>query len=338
MGNQTTNLNETTLSEMTDLVIKSWSLLTEHLPRTAKTLFISENVGSGGGNTKRIDEFDGETFAANKPEGTNSEKASVGVGYNKTMTAKTFSKEIDITLEMRNDNRYNVIGQMIRDLVSFCPNRQELDLTHQLTFASSTSYTDMNGDTITTTMGDTKALANTGHTLAFSSTTYSNRITGDPAFSQGGFEAAQLLANSQTYNNFGEWRSMNFNTIVSWRDPGTMRTIKQLMNSEGDIDGSHAGIVNVYKNGMTHLVLSWLATTATGAYDSTKRRWWFYIAPGINGWQAYAGDWIVPTLKTPGAGNNGEDVHSLNWTYTAYCRYGIVVLSGKGCICSLPTS
>uniref|UniRef100_A0A6M3XTI2 Capsid protein n=1 Tax=viral metagenome TaxID=1070528 RepID=A0A6M3XTI2_9ZZZZ len=338
MGNQTTNLNSTTLSEMTDLIEKSWSVLSEHLPRVASSLFIPETIGAGQGSTKRIDEFDGETFAAVKPEGSNSEKASVGVGYSKTMTARTFSKEIDITLEMRNDNKYNVVGQMIRDLISFCPNRKELDLTHRLTFASSTSYTDMNGETVTTSMGDTYALAYATHTLAFSSTTYSNRVTGDPAFSQGAFEAAQLLANSQTYNNFGQWRSMNFSVIATWRDPSTMRTVKQLMASEGDIDGAHAGIVNVYKNGMSHVVLPRLATTATGAYDSTKRRWWFYIAPGMQGWQAYVGDWIAPTLKSPGAGNNGEDIHSLNWTYMTYCRYGIEVLSGKGCIASLPTS
>jgi hypothetical protein len=337
-GNQTTNLNTITLPEMTDLITKSWSILREHLPHTAMYLYNQEYIGAGQGSTKRIDEFDGETFAAHKPEGANSEKASVGVGYTKTMTARTFSKEIDITLEMRNDNKYNVVGQMIRDLVSFCPNRKELDLTHRLTFASSTSYTDQNGETITTTMGDGLALASTVHTLTFSSTTYSNRLTGDPAFSQGSYEAAQLLANSQTYTNFGEWRNMRYGVIATWRDPSTMRAVRQLLNSEGDIDGSHEGIVNVYKGDAMHVVLPWLATTATGAYDSTKRRYWFYISTGMQGWQAYCGEWIAPTLKTPSAGNNGEDIHSLSWTYVTYCRYGIEILSGKGCICSLPTS
>lgn len=330
--------NTLTLSELTDLVRRQWTTMKDMLPREAKQLFISEPVGAGQGSSKRIMEFDGETFADFKPEGSNSQMAQVGVGYSKDMTARTFSKEITITLEMRNDNRYAQIGQMIIDLSQFCENRQDLDLTHRLTFATSTSYTDMNGETVDVSMGNGLALLSTVHTLAFSSTTYSNRLTGDPAFSQSSYEAALLLANSQTYNNFGQQRVLNYNTIVTWRDPGTIRTVKQLLNSMADIDGAQSGLANVYKNGARHVELPYLASTASGAYDSTKKRWWFLIAVGMNGWQAYVGDWISPTLKTPASGNNGEDIHSLNWTYVTYCRYGIAVVSGKGCIGSCPTS
>lgn len=331
-------VSEAALSNLTDLVRRSWTVMKQTLPRTARPLFNSEFIGAGNGSSKNINEFDGETFASYKAEGTNSAKASVGVGYTKTMNARTFSKEIDITLEMRNDNRYAQIGQMITDLSKFCENRQDLDLTHRFTFASSTSYVDMNGETVDTTMGDGLALASTVHTLAFSATTYSNRVTGDPAFNQGAYEAAKLLGTTQTYNNFGEQRMLDFNTIITGTDPGTTRTVKQLLNSMADIDAVQAGIVNVYKNGMRHVELPYLASTAAGAYDSTKRRWWFLGAIGMNGWQAYVGDWIAPTLKTPAPGNNGEDIHNYNWTYSAYCRYGIVVVSGKGMICSLPVS
>ena len=334
----TTLANTITLSELTDLTRREWTVMKDKLPRAAKMLYNEEFIGPGQGVSRSINEFDGETFADLKLEGGNSQKAQIGVGYNITMTARTFSKEVDVTLEMRNDNRYAQIGQMLKDLSGFCENRQDLDLTHRLTFASSTSYTDKNGVSVTISMGDALALLSTVHTLSFTSTTYSNRVTGDPAFSQGSFESAMLLANSQTLNNFGDQRNMDFNTIVTWRDPGTMRTVRQMLNSEADIDAGQAGIVNVYKGGMTHIVLPYLASTASGAYDSTKRRWWFVIARGMSGWQAYVGDWIKPELRTPAPGNNGEDIHSLNWTFAAYCRYGIAVVSGKGCVGSLPTS
>lgn len=327
-----------TLSELTDLVRRQWETDQNTLPREAKQLFIPETIGQGQGSSKRIQEFDGETFADYKPEGASSNKSRVGVGYSKDMTARTFSKEIDITLEMRNDNRYAQIGKMIVDLSRFCANRQDLDLTHRLTFATSTFYTDMNGESVDVSMGDGLALLSTVHTLALSATTYSNRVTGDPAFGQGAYESAMLLANSQTYNNFGQQRTMEYNTIVSWKDPGTMRTIKQLLNSQADIDGAQSGLMNVYKDGTRHVVLPYLASTAAGVYDSTKRRWWFYMAVGVAGWQAYVGDWIMPQLRTPAAGNNGEDIHTFNWTYATYCRYGIAVLSGRGCIGSCPTS
>lgn len=330
--------NEISLSDLTDLVRRNWTVMKDMLPRRAKSLYNSQFVGAGQGSSKRIEEFDGQTFASYKPEGANSQKAFVGAGYSVDMNANTFSKEIEITLELRNDNRYGEIGQLITDLSTFCENRQDLDLTHRLTFCTSSSYTNMDGETVTVTVGDGNPLAYATHTLAFSSTTYSNRVTGDPAFSQGSYEAALLLGTTQTYNNFGEQRLMDWNTIVTGTDPSTARTVQQMLQSMADIDAVQAGIVNVYRNNKRHIELPYLASTASGAYDSTKRRWWFLIAVGMNGWQAYVGDWISPTLKTPAPGNNGEDVHNYNWTYSAYCRYGIAVVSGKGLVASCPTS
>ena len=339
-GSQTTLNSLASLPELTDLVRRNWSLNKEYLPRTAKQLFISDTICAGQGSSKRYKEIDVETFADVKPEGVNSAKSRTGIGYEVDMTARTFSKEIDITLEMRNDNRYKEVGGMITSLSQFCENRQDLDLTHRLTFATATTYTDLNGNSIDIAVGDGLALLSAVHTLAFSSTTYNNIVTGNPAFSQGSYESALLIAATQSYSNFGEQRQVNFNTVVTYRDPATVRTVKQLFNSMADIDAAQSGIVNVYKSGDKHVVLPYLASTASGAYDSTKRRWWFYMATGqgVNGWQAYVGDWIAPTLKTPSAGNNGEDIHSFNWTYSAYCRFGIAVLSGRGCIGSNPTS
>ena len=339
-GNQTTNLNEATLSELTDLVRRNWLYVRENIVRNAKQLYITDSVGAGQGNSKRYKEIDIETYADYKAEGANAAKSKVGIGYEVDMTARTFAKEIDITLEMRNDNRYAEVGTYITNLSEFCENRMDLDLTHRFTFATSTAYTDKNGESISIVVGDGLALLSTVHTLAFSSTTYSNRLTGDPAFSETSFEAAKLLAATQIYSNFGEKRTMNFNTIVSGDDPGTVRSIKQLLESTADVDAVQAGIKNIYMGAMKHVVLPNLATTAVGAYDSTKRRWWGIAATGqgMNGWQSYLGTWIAPTLKTPAAGNNGEDVHNYNWTYSAYCRYGIAIPTPKGYIGSCPTS
>ena len=150
-----------------------------------------------------------------------------------------------------------------------------------------------------------------------------------------------LIGATQVYSNFGEQRMLNFNTIITGRDPSTKRTVKQLLNSMADIDASQSGIVNVYKDGYKHVELYYLSSTATGAYDSTKRRWWFMGAIGhgpMQSWQAMLGEWIAPTLVTPSAGNNGEDVHNYNWTFSTYSRYGIAVLSGRGLIASCPVS
>lgn len=330
--------SEVSLSDLTDLVRRNWTMMKDTFPRNARQLFNAMQVGAGQGSSKRIEEFDGETFASYKPEGANSAKAQVGAGYYTDMVARTFSKEIEITLEMRNDNRYAAVGQLIIDLSTFCERRQDLDLTHRFTFATSTAYTDMDGESNNIAMGDGNPLLYNAHTLAFSGTTYNNRVTGDPAFSQGAYEAGKLLATTQTYNNFGQQRFLTWNTVVTGNDPSTVRTVQQLLRSIADIDAVQAGIVNVYQNNVRHVQLDYLASTAAGAYDQTKRRWWFLLATGMNGWQGYVGDWISPTLNTPAPGNNGEDIHNYNWTYSAFCRYGITVVSGKGCVGSCPTN
>ena len=336
-GLQATLINELTLSEMTDLVRREWVFVRENVPMNAAQLFIQDYIGSGMGSSKRYNEVDVETYADFKAEGVNSKKSKVGVGYSKDMEARTFSKEIDITLEMRNDNRYQEVGTYITNLATFCDQRKDLDLTHRLTFAGSTSYTDRNGETVTTTVGDGNALCDATHDLAFSSTTYSNLVTGGPAFSESSLEAALLLAATNIYSNFGEKRVMRFNTIISGDDPTTVRQIRQVLESTADVDAVQSGVKNVYGGRMNHIILPNLATSAAGVYDSTKRRYWFIAATGqgMNGWQAYLGTWIPNTLKTPSAGNNGEDVHNYNWTYSAYCRYGIVTVSPKGIIGSL---
>lgn len=339
-GNQTPFLSEMTLPELTDLVRRQWEFTTQFFPRNAEQLFIVENIGAGQGATKMYKEVDTETFADAKAEGANSSKSKVGIGYDVTMVARTFSKEIDITLEMRNDNRYKEVGSYILSLSEFCPNRKDLDLTHVFTFCNASTYVDKNGYTIDLKVGDGLPLVYATHLLPFSSTTYSNRLTGDPIFSQGAYEAALLIASYQIYSNFGDLRKKNFNTIITSDDPSTVREVRQLLESTADVDAVQEGIKNMYKGSKKHVILPYLPTTAAGAYDSTKRKWWFIAATGqgVNGWQAYVGNWIMPQLKTPSAGNNGEDIHNYNWTYSTYCRYGKVAVTGKGLIGSLPTS
>lgn len=340
-GNQSTLLNIVTFSEFTDLTVKKFVLDNAMIEMKAQPLFIFEDLAAHTGNTRRYDEVDVETYASVKNEGSDASKASAGVGYNMTMTAKRVAKEIDITWEMRRYNKYPQVTAALTSLSHFGPQRADLDLTHRLTFVSSTAYTDMDGVSQTVSVGDTLAVASTVHTLAFSSSTYSNRLSGDPAFSQGALENAEILANTNILSNFGEKRTMNFNTIISSNDPSTVRAIRQVLESTADVDASHAGVTNTNKGRYRHVILPNLATTAAGAYDSTKRRWWFIASIGMGpsmSWQAYYGVFEANNLKTPAPGNNGEDVHNDNWTYGSRMSYGNVVLSGRGIICSLPTS
>lgn len=341
-GNQTAGqLNTVTLPEFTDLVEKEFALSQQMVDTgVARSLFIVDDITANTGDTRRYDEVDTETYASLKREGEAAVKANVNVGYTKTLTVRRFAKEIEITWEMRRYNKKPEVMGQLQSLNHFCSQRMELDLTHRLTFATSTSYTDKDGETVTTTTGDGLALANASHTLSASSSTYRNRVSGDPVFSQGALESAEELGVTNIFNNFGERRVKNFNVIFSGDNPSTVRDIRQVLESTADIDAGHEGVKNVYMNKYRHVVLQQLATTATGAHDSTKKKWWGIVAAGqgVNGWQAYLGVAEMPNLKTPAAGNNGEDVHTDNWFYGVRCAYGIVTLNGIGLIMSCPST
>jgi hypothetical protein len=338
---QGTLLNTLTFPEMTDLIRREWVATQSMIKPQAMQLFITDPIGKGKGNTKRYDEIDTETYAKLKRQGEAVQKASVGVGYNVTMTKKRIGLEIDITQEMRDENRYPEVGALITNLTHFCPQRIELDATHRLTFGQSTSYVDMDGETVDITGGDGLAIFSAVHTLKFSATTWSNIVSGNPVFSQGALEAAELLTTTDILNNFGDKRVLMFNTIICGTDPNTKNAIKQFLNSSSDVDQNNPGVINTHQNAYKMLVLPQLATTALGANDATKRRYWFLgaLQQGVNGLQAYYGQWEAPHMvASPTSGNNMEDPHRDIWSWGTRAGYGFTIVSGRGIIGSFPTS
>lgn len=331
-------LNTVTFSGFTDLVRKEFVKTQNMVKPVAKSIYISMPVPKGNGNTKRFDEVDTQTYATIKREGEAVSKASVGIGYNVTMTKKRIGKEIDITQEMRDENRYPEISSLITSLTHFCPQRIELDATHRLTFGTAVSYTDMDGETVSLTGGDGLAVFSATHTLKYSSLTWSNIVSGNPVFSQGALEAAELLTTTDILSNFGEKRVMDFNTIITSNDPTTVNAVKTFLNSTSAVDQNNSGVMNVYQNKYRHLVLPQLATTATGANDSTKRKIWFLasLGMGTNGLQAYYGEWEAPHMIP--TGGTMENPHTDVWSYGTRAGYGFVFVSGRGIVGSFPTS
>lgn len=328
-GLQGTLLATMTFPELTDLVMRTFVQRQQMVERKALEIFIKEPISKGQGNTKKFTEVDTSTYARLKVEGGPSKKASFGVGYSKTMNKKRIAFEIDITQEMRDENRYSQVGTLMINLGEFCPNRIDLDGTHRLTFATSTSMTDMDGETVDLTSGDALALLSSSHPLAFSSTTWSNRVSGDPVFSKQALIAAEKLFATNIYSNFGEKRTLKPNTIITGNDPETIDAVNVFLNSTSDGTQANPGVINGYKAKYRHLVLDNLATTALGAPDSSKRRIWFLAAIGIgyNGVQMIYGEWEAPHAK-PVDENGHKDI----WTYGTRAGYGFATISPKGIV------
>lgn len=337
--NQGTFLNTVTFPELTDLLNRNFVSVGGMIVPQAKQLFIPDTMGMGEGELKLLQEYDTTTYAKAKGQGQDAKRAAFGIGYYVTIRAKRIGIESEITWEMRRYNKKQEVMAAITSLPYFCPQRVELDLTHVLTFCTSTSYTDMDGNLVDLTVGDGLALASTVHTLRFSTVTYSNRLTGDPLFSKGALEAAELLTTTDILSNFGEKRVMDFNTIVTGNNPTVVSAVKQLLASTTDNTQNNPGVINTNLNKYRHIILPQLNTTATGAIDSTKKNWWFLaaIGAGLRGWQAYYVEWEAANL-VPSTEGNGTDVHKDVWYYNVRQAYNKGAVSGRGIICSCPTS
>jgi len=317
-----------------DRVHNKGEMLVEDLAQV-RSLFIEENIPSHTGDERIYDEYDTETYARYKAEGADASKVKAIKGWNKKCEMRRFAAEIDITWEMRNVGKDQTIIRRMTSLATYCPQRMALDLTHVFTFATSTSYTDMDGETVDVAMGYTTstALVDSTHDLTGSTATYSNVITGTPYFSPGAFQVARERTNTQIVSNFNERRTYPFNTIVTGDDPATCDEVEKYLKSSTDITQNNPGVVNPGPK-FRHVVLPRLATDAQGAYDSDKAKWWFYIAVGE--WQGHLGIWESPNLITPTTSNNGADIHNDNWTFGTRGAYGRCTVTGKGLVGSCP--
>lgn len=337
----TTTLSTVTLPEMVDLVRRQFLNVQNMVKPASGVLFISDPIGKGAGASKRFTEIDTETYGRRKRELEKAKKAAVGVGYSVDTIKKRIAREIEISQEMRDENRYAEVGSLITSLTHFCPQRIELDGTHIFTFAAATSMTDMDGETVTLSTGDGLSLINSAHTLKYNSGTYSNRVSGDPLFTGAALRAAEKLATTNIVSHFGERRVMNFNTIVTGDDPDTVAEVKRYLNSMSDPDAAHSGVINPIGS-YRHVILPQLATTATGAHDSTKERYWFLVAAGqgLMGWQAFYSEWEAPHFKDLSTDDRGanHDYSADSWVFGTRAAYNHRAVSPRGIIGSLPTS
>lgn len=323
-------LNSISLGDFTKLATVIWTKAKESVPEFARTsgIFKVIPIPSNTGNTREFSEIDLEEYAARKGQSDQAERAQVQQGYSKTMTSYRVAKDIGISYEMRTQNKYPEIVSRLTNLGKLAPNRMDLDLTHRITFAASTTYTDQDGQTVSTTVGDGYQLAYSAHTLAGSSTTFRNILANNPQLSRGGLEAIESLCVNETYNQFGEKMVMSFDILFTGDDPVTVNMAKELLKSTASVDsGVNTGVPNVYQTKYRHVVLPRLATDANGAPASTKYKYWGLVSSDHS--TAYLGVWEEPHLKTPAALNAGEEFSTDDWNYGVRAGYGIVVVSAS---------
>lgn len=325
-------MNELNINSLPDFVLNAeilWNRGLASVPQFARGSGIVREIpiALNTGNTRKFTEIDLEEYAKRKGESDQSQRARVQQGYSKEGTLYRVSLDIGISYEMRTQGKYLDIQQKLTNLGAVASKRMDLDLTHRLTFFSSTSYTDMDGVVVDLTVGDTLALGATAHTLRGSATTFRNILANNPQFSRGALEAMETMRIENTYNQFGEKMTIRDNVIWCGDDMNTNNSIDELLKSTANNTQSNSGVINSYAGKYTKVAFPRLATTATGGIDTTKRKYWGVASTEMSTF--YLGVHEEPHMKMPATGNNQEDAFTDDWNFGTRAGWMIVIPSAS---------
>ena len=281
------------------------------------------SIPNNTGNTREFSEIDLELYAKFKGERDEAKYAKVQQGYSKTGTLYRVAFAEAITYEMRTQGKYLDIQQRLLNLLPTAMRRMELDLQHRIAFATSTSYTDMDGRTVDTTVGDTLALASTVHTVRGSSSTFRNRLANNPQVSRGSLEAMEKTRVENSINQFGQKVTVNDDILWTTDDPNTINTVRELLQATASVSsGANSSVPNVYSAKYRHIALPLVATDKDGNVDSTKAKYWglassqrsaFYL--GVHE-EAH----VIPPTEGDGKNSLTDD-----WFFNVRAGYMIVI-------------
>jgi len=280
------------------------------------------------GNTREFTEIDLEEYASRKNESEQSSHARVQQGYSKIGYMYRVSKEINVSFELRKYGKYPEIKQKLMNLGRLAANRLDLDLAHRISFMTATSYVDQDGVTVDTSVGDTLCLASTAHTVRGSATTFRNRLANNPQLSRGSLEAMQKMRVENCINQFGQKMSMDDDILWTTEDPNTVNTARELLRSTANPTQANASVVNVYQGRYRHVIVPRIATTASGAVDTTKAKYWGVASSTYC--TLYLGMNEEPHMKAPPTeGGNGEDPSTDDWKFGTRGGWMIVTVSAN---------
>lgn len=319
-------LNKLALPDLTSLVDFMFIDSAKSLPMEARNSGIWRfmPIANNTGDSRRMSEIDLEEYASVKDESAQSSRARFQQGYTKDLEIYRVSKDVGISIEERNQNKYPQVIQKLTTLVSLPMKRMELDLQQRIANADQTSYVDQDGRTIDTTVGDGLAWASTAHTLKASSTTYRNILANNPQVSKGAIEAMQRLVKENTLNQFGQKMTMEYDILWTTDDEVDKNVVRELLTSTGSPEYTNPNVKNVYQGKFRHVVLSRVAVDASGAVDTTKRHYWGMASS--TGTTAYLGVWEEPHTLPFRDANDGTD----DLVTGVRAGYGICAVSGRG--------
>lgn len=322
-------ISRANFADFNDNLEIKWRKVYDQYPKVASQLYDEETTDV---DTGAVSSLDSVSVARKKREGQDFAFLALTQNYRKSWTTYEVGGEMKITWNMRRYAKYDEINRALNGMAESVVRRMEMDKTHRLTFANATSYTDLDGDTIATTVGDTLALFSTVHTMPGTSTTFRNRIANNPLLSRGGLEAAEKLFATQMIDTNGQLVFYIPDTLITTNDPTLVNTARQYLGSAADIDQPNSSVMNPYQGKYRLVVLPFLSTTAAGAYDSTKANYWFLACLARKDAICKVGQ--APMLIPP-TENDGKEFETMDWKYASFGSFALVISDARWIVGSL---
>ena len=319
-------LNTFTLPDFTALFNVIWVDTQESIPMVARNSGIWRvmPIANNSGDSRRMSEVDLEEYARRKTQGGQAERARFQQGYTKDLSTERVALDVGVTYEMRTQNKYPEVLQRLENLAALAPNRIELDLQHRISFATATSYVNMDGETVDTTGGDSLAWASSAHTVRGSAATYRNRLQNNPAVSKGSIEVLRRMVKENTINQFGQKKVGNHDILWTTDDEVDINVVQELLFSTGNVDYTNSAIKNPLQGKYRHVILPRVATDAEGNVDTSKRHYWGSASSTLT--TAYLGVWEEPHMLPFWDAVDGSD----NKMTGVRAGYGICHVTGRG--------
>ena len=314
--------------DMTDALRIQWldAFESESALDTVKSLYKVENTNDINGY---ITSLDGFSPSRRKEESDDLPYLSLTQNYRKEWDSYTIGGMEKISWEMRKADRYGEITDRVRALARSAAERMTYDLTHRFTYAASTAYTDADWVSVSITTGDGFQWAYSAHTVNGSSTTYRNRVSGNPVLSKTGLEAAETLFFTQMIDENGNPKPRTPDTLVVFNDSNTINTAKEYLNSTAAPDSANSGVINTYKSRYDLVVLTYgsIAVSGSGyAYSSTYAKYWFLM--DLKNKRNVLKVMQEPMMISPNS-PEAHDFETQDWKFGNLANYAIITLDGK---------
>jgi len=324
----TLDLTTTSLSDFVKNAEIMWKKGAEGYPTIMRNsgMVRSVPIPNNTGNTREFSSIDLELYASLKQERDEAKYAKTQQGYSKTATLYRVAKTQVVSNEWMTQGKYTDIRNTLTNLLPMAMRRMELDLQHRITFATATSYTDMDGRTVDTTVGDGFQLAYTAHTVRGSSSTYRNRLANNPQFSRGALEAMEKMRVENSINQLGQKVPCSDDILWSTDDPNTINTMREVLKATASTDAVQNGVPNVYAGKYRHVALPLVATDKDGNVDSTKSKYWG-LASSMDS-SFYLGVHQEPYVIAPSVGD-GTNILTDDLSFGVRASYMIVIPDPK---------